>query len=457
METTWHIRPTALWHDGTAFTAADVLFSATLARDRDLAIFRHRAMDAVEKVEAPDARTVVVTWKQPYIQADSLFTRRIASLRPRHVLESAYLENKESVTQLPYWTDQYVGAGPFRVRQFSRSSYLVLEANDQYVLGRPKIDEIEVRFIPNSNALGANILAGEVELTLGRNLSLQQAVQLRDQWQNGIMAVGIKNWIALHPQFLNPNPPILLELPFRRALVHAIDRQQLVDTLQAGVVPVAHSFLSPTEPAYQAVQDRIVRYDYDPRRAVELIEGLGYVRGADGVFRDLAGRPLALDVRTSAEDDTHEAGTFTAADYFKRVGIAAEAFLIPQAQRDDREFNANFPGVRFWRQGNDTDDIRRYHSSEASLAENRFSGSNRGRYMNPELDALVDRYMTTIPLDERNAVLGDVIHHMTDQVVIIGLWYNTEPVLIGKRLKNVMVRDIGGTTEAWNAHMWDVS
>ena len=77
--------------------------------------------------------------------------------------------------------------------------------------------------------------------------------------------------------------------------------------------------------------------------------------------------------------------------------------------------------------------------------------------MNPELDALVDRYMTTIPLDERNAVLGDVIHHMTDQVVIIGLWYNTEPVLIGKRLKNVMVRDIGGTTEAWNAHMWDVS
>ncbi len=455
METSWTIREGALWHDGTPFTVEDVLFTARLGQDRDLAFFRNPAYDSVEMIEAIDARTVLVRWKQPFINADAMFSRSMAMPRPRHLLERLYNENKESVTHAPYWTDEYVGTGPYRVRQWTRGSHLILTANDRYVLGRPKIDEVEVRFIPNSNALVANLLAGEVELTLGRNLSLKQAVQIREQWREGQMAVGFKNWIALYPQLLNPTPAIISNLQFRRALLHALDRQQLVETLQEGMVPVAHSFLSPTDPMYREVEPRIVRYDYDPRRTAQILEGLGYTRGGDGFYRDAAGQRLGLEVRTSAEDDTHEAGVFTVADAWRQVGIAADPFLIPQAQRNDREFNSTYPGIRFWRLPNDVDDLRRYSSKDAPLPENRFSGGNRSRYMNPEFDAMIERYMTTIPLAERTRALGDVIHHMTDQLTIMGLWYNTEPVMISNRLVNITVRDVGQTTEAWNAHLWD--
>lgn len=452
METTWRIRDNARWHDGVAFTSADLLFTATLSQDRELPVFREPEYPFVESIQAPDPRTVVVTWKRPYIAADGMFS----FARPKHVLEPAYLEDKQSVFLQPYWTDAYVGAGPFKLREWVRGSHLIVEAYDQYVLGRPRVDEIKVKFIPDSNALIANILAGEVELTLGRNLSLQQAIQLRDQWRDGALDVGFTNWIALWPQLLNPNPPAMLDVTFRRALFHAIDREQIVETIQYGMVPVAHAFVSPTEPVYEDIAPSIVRYDYDPQRATRLIEAVGYSRGPDGVFRDPGGQRLQLEVRTSGGDDAHEAGVFTIADHFKRVGIAAEPFLIPQAQRDDREYNSTYPGVRLWRLPNDLRTVDRYQSDKAPLPENRFSGGNRSRYMNPQFDSFIDRYLVTIPLPERVQALAEIVRHMTDQVTVMGLWYNTESIMIGKRLRNVTNKKTGNAFQAWNAHEWDV-
>jgi peptide/nickel transport system substrate-binding protein len=452
METTWKLKPNLVWHDGAPFTADDLVFTATLGQDRELPIFVEPEYAYMESVEAPDPRTLVIKWNKSFIRADMVF--RVA--RPKHVLEKAYREEKASVLNQPYWTEQYLGTGPFRLREFVRSSHLILDANDRYVLGRPKIDEILVKFITDDNALMANILAGEVDLTMGRNLSLQQAMQIRDQWQRGHVELGYENWLALYPQFLNPGQPALLELPFRRALVHAIDRQQLVDTLLYGLIPVAHSFVNPSEVIYKDIESQIVRYDHDPRRSIQLIEGLGYRRGPDGLFRDASDQPITLEVRTSADDDTHEAGVFTIADSFKRVGIAAEPFLIPQAQRNDREFNSTYPGVRFWRLPNDLTSLDRYHTSNAPRPENRFAGGNRSRYMNPEFDGLIERYLTTIPPQERTGVLGQIVHHMTDQLTTMGLWYNVGTVMVANRIQGVVPKKTREATETWGVHQWEI-
>jgi len=118
---------------------------------------RNIAYEAVERVEAPDPQTIVVHWKKPFIDADRMFSRQYAFPLPKHLLEDPYNEDKPNVLQHPYWTTDYVGAGPFKLREFARGSHLILEANDRYLLGKPKIDEIEIRFIPDSNTLVANI------------------------------------------------------------------------------------------------------------------------------------------------------------------------------------------------------------------------------------------------------------------------------------------------------------
>ncbi|HZT07130.1 MAG TPA: peptide ABC transporter substrate-binding protein [Chloroflexota bacterium] len=453
METTWKIKDRVSWHDGTPFTSSDLVFTIQLGQDRDLPVFGHNGFDSIASVDAPDARTIVIRWKRPYVDADSLFTRRFGFPRPRHVLEQVYLDNKDAIGQQPYWTEAYVGTGPFRVKQWVADSHVVLRANDAYVLGRPKIDEIEVRFIPNPNTLVANILAGEVELTLGRSLQMSETSALRDSWTKGAVAVGITDWIALWVQFVNPGQPLLLDASFRKALVQAIDRQQMVEVLESGAVPVAHSFISPREAVYPEIEPSIVKYDFDPRRSGQLIEQLGFTRGGDGMYQRPSGERLTLDVWTNPG---HEERILAITDYFKQAGIAAESFVIPDARRRDREYNTSYPGVRLWRLPNSEDDIAHLHSREAPMPENRFSGGNRSRYMNPTFDALIDQFMTTIPHTERVAILGQIVHHMTDQLPVIGIYYNAQPTMIGARLKNVMPADSGNSTEAWNAQDWDV-
>src|SRR5438552_11665404 len=225
MEITWRLRPDAAWHDGTPVTSEDLLFTIRVGQDKELALFRDPTLDLLESVEASDARTVVARWVKTYIYADTLFTRLLALPLPKHLLAASYEEDKAGFVQVPYWSDEFVGAGPYRLGEWVRGSHLVLRANERYVLGKPRIDEIEVKFIPEHATLMANILAGTVELTVGRNLSIEQSIQVQEQWTGGRAVVGIGNWIVIFPQFLNPSPSIVSNVEFRRALVHGIDRK----------------------------------------------------------------------------------------------------------------------------------------------------------------------------------------------------------------------------------------
>src|SRR6185369_280947 len=130
------------------------------------------------------------------------------------------------------------------------------------------------------------ILAGAVELTLGRNLSLEQGLEIRKQWRDGNVAVDNSLWMAVFPQFTNPDPTVVTDSRFRRALLSAIDRQQMVDTIQSGLGTVANSLVIPALPEYQEVEKAAVRYEYDPRKSAQLIEEIGFVRGAEGFFND---------------------------------------------------------------------------------------------------------------------------------------------------------------------------
>ncbi len=458
METIWHIRPGARWQDGTAVTADDFRFTLQVAQDREVAVFRDASHDAIEAATAVDARTISVAWMRPYIAADRLFTNQSTMPLPRHLLEGALADGKATFTQLPYWSEEFVGAGPFRLRDWVRGSHLTLAAFDRYALGRPRIDEIEVRFIPDPNALAATVLAGAVELTLGRGLDLEQAIRIRDQWRDGTMDVSPLNWLVLWPQLLNTNPAIVADVQFRRALLHAIDRQQLVDTLMSGVTSVAHSFLSPSDPDYRDVEGRVVRYDYDPRRAAQIVETLGFTRGPDGLFRDGAGQRIVLEPRTTAGDLLREKVLLTVADDWQRVGIAAEPYIVPRQRAQDQEYRATFPSFELVRQPNAQTALASLHSRAARLPENNYvgvGGTNYARYMNPQFDALIDRFFITIPRGGRVEVLGEIVHHISDQLNAMGLFYAANPSMIAHRLRNVAART-QHSTETWNAHEWDV-
>lgn len=452
METTWKIRQGASWHDGTPITSGDLLFTATVEQDAEVPLLNNKAYKFVESIDAPDARTVTVTWKRPFIQADAMFSTFGVPL-PKHLLERAYLGDKGSFTELPYWTTEFVGTGPFRVQEFVQSSHVILRTFDQYLLGRPKIDVIEAKFFQDPNVTIANVLAGEVDMTLGRGIAFQQALEAQRQWPEGKADTRAGNWIALYPQFLNPTPAVIADVRFRRALLHAVDRQQLVDSLMDGKSWVAHSWAAPTDPGYKAFEQSIIRYEYQPATAARMIEGLEYRKGADGTFVDTANQPLKLEVRTTAGDDLRNKLLFAVADSWKAAGVPTETVVIPRQRSSDREYRATRPGFEISRQPNRLveSDLERLHSSEAALPENNFGKKNRARYMNPEYDALVDRYVVTIPEQARMEIARQIVRHVSEQLPAMGLLYDVRAMLVSTRLINVAI-----LTEGRNAHEWDI-
>lgn len=452
METTWTIRAGTQWHDGQPFTTEDLLFTAEVSGDKELAVFAHVGYDSIESIEGLDARTLRVSWKRPYVEADSFFSTSFSVPMPRHLLARAYAEDKGAFTQHPYWSQEFVGTGPFKLREWVGGSHIVLQANDQYALGRPKIDEVEVRFIPSSNTLQANVLAGTVEVTLGRALSLEQALQVRDQWRDGRVIVTPSSWVVIHPQLLNPSPPIVGSAQLRAGLYHAIDRQELVESLLAGLGHVAHGIIGPSDPEFPDVDPHVPRYAHDARRATQLIETLGYTRGADGLYQDAAAQKLAVEIRTTADNDIHLKTIYPVADFWQRIGVGVDPHVIPTQRQRDLQYRATFPGFEMLRGASGVRGLTSIHSSRAPLPENNFQiTGNYSRYMNPEYDALYEKFTVTIPRAERMRVLIQIVQHLQERLIKMPLFFDAEPTMVANRLQGV----IAGK-QVWNAHEWEI-
>src|SRR5439155_8080799 len=193
----------------------------------------------IASVEARDDHTVVITWREPYIFANRLGGKDFPPL-PRHQLEEKYRADPTSFSSGDEWTSAFVGVGPYRVEQWEPGVRIVARAFGDWVLGPPRIDRLEIRFISDRTTLLANLLAGEVDFTVSPAIRVSEAIVARDQWT----AQGdgyLKTWATrlrwMEFQYREvPNWQRAVADPrVRRALIHAIDREGLADVMTGGL------------------------------------------------------------------------------------------------------------------------------------------------------------------------------------------------------------------------------
>src|SRR5206468_3466027 len=143
---------------------------------------------------------------------------------PRHVLEEALTSSKENFSNHPYFAtpEQFVGSGPFVPIAWERGSEVRLVAFDQYFLGRPRIDQVTVKFIRDAQTGMANLLAGSVDISY-QEIGFEQARLVREEWaknNGGTVELQLNHVRHLLPQ-LRPDvasPGDLTNLSVRRAL-----------------------------------------------------------------------------------------------------------------------------------------------------------------------------------------------------------------------------------------------
>jgi peptide/nickel transport system substrate-binding protein len=206
---------------------------------------------------------------------------------------------------------------------------------------------------------------------------------------------------------------------------------------------------------YREIEPSIVRYDYDPAKATQLIADLGYTRGTDGLFRTDSGQLLDVELRTVAVD-IHQKTTLAVADGWRSVGIAVDPVVIPPARQGDLEYRAGFPAFQLFGAEPTVDYLPRLYSSRAPVPETRYVGTNYSRYQSAEWDELLDTLFSTIPQPDRTRALAGVVHHMTEQLNIISLFLRDDSILLDNRLRNIAALHADGSTHGWNAFDWDL-
>jgi peptide/nickel transport system substrate-binding protein len=461
METVWKLRATA-WHDGVQFTANDLLFSFQVFRDPELPNSQQGVVKLMAGMEIVDAATVVVRWAGTYLYADRIELRELLVL-PAHVLQRAYQEDKQQFLAHPYFNAaDYVGLGPFRMMAWEGGSHLELAANDQFLLGRPRLDRIRVLFIPDSNTLIANLKAGTVQATFGsKKLDRDLLRTLRREWQargeGTVIGMPSNYKFAEVQKFYSPQPSDLVDVRVRRALLHAIDREELARAVWEDRALVADSWVNPTFTRYAELSDAISRYAYDPRRAVALLEEVGWEQGPDSVARK-GGNAFTLKIR----DMEGEKQPLIVADYWKAIGVAGSYEYESPTQLQDRQWRATFSGIVMYRNNTDLPSVaERVATSNIPTAANRWTGSNRGGYSNALWDTVAKQAVVTLDERTRLDLERQLLQIYTTDLPLLPLFFDLEELPVARQLKGIVpFTGAPPNTRAsftWNVHEWDVT
>lgn len=463
MRVVYQLRRDLTWQDGASFTAHDLAFSHAFLVDPGLPVTLRDTVQYIDAVEAVDDYTAAFFFRRPYHLGNALGVREFWP-HPRHLLEDAYRRytatgKSDEVVHLPYWTSEYVHLGPFRLVSFDPGEGSVYEAYPGYFLGRPKVDMVRVRSFADQNTLYANLLAGTVDLLSDTGLNTELGWELKERWEStgqGTVHVRAGATYFLSPQWRPgvQREPANLDVRARQALYQAIDRDALPELVQP-----AWSILPPGDPLYEATQDGLRRYPYDPERSKVLLRDLGWAPGPDGMLRHSSdGRRYQNTISTVATGRLWEVATY--ADAWRRVGIEVEEQQVPPAQARNLEFRAQFPSWEATSAGQGDSMFSRLEGPAAS-AQNRWSG-NRGGYEDPVAQQLLSRYYASLTERDRFRTMSTIADFIATELPLLIFNYNTDH--LGVRAGVRALDDVAGGqhssrpygTYTRNAHRWDV-
>jgi len=458
METIWKLRPDVRWHDGTPFTAEDLIFGYRIAMDPEWALGT-RVLRSIDELTAPDAHTLIVRWKNIEIAANQMGLNILPPLA-RHLMAEPYATvDKQAFAANSYWSDQFVGVGPYRIQQWLRGSFMEVVANDGYFLGRPKIDRILFNYYGDTRGLLVATMAGDVDVIPVGYLKAEEAAVLRAQWEapgNGSLIVNMVKLRNGWWQWRDPGAPWTQDARVRQAMTRLLDRQNMVDTLHNGLSAVDDIFLPREHPAYELAKQRgLPDLTFDPNQAHRLFSESGLTRGVDGAYRTADGAPFAFEVSTSGDINTNVQEMTAIISAWQTAGLQPTQVLIT-TNTASREAEAKTKGVRLTSEALDYIAFDGSVTSEIATEATRWRGRNSGGYSNPAFDRLWKDLYNTVDLAHQYQIAADLVKFQLDNVLYMPLVYS--PSVSANR---PMVRGLTSILpyqrlNAWNAHLWEV-
>lgn len=289
---TFHLRGDVRWHDGTPTTAHDVVYTYRVVTDPTSGFpnpaYWYGYDTGADGISAVDDTTVVVRLGR---RADVLDPWTSTAILPRHLLGDV---PPDGHAEHPYATVCPVGNGPFVFVSHEAGDRWTFEANPAFpneLGGRPYLDRVVYRVIPEPSTMLSELLTGGIDVyerVLPDHADRIRAAPGLDLRAYRGTEVAFVAWNGRRPQ--------LADARVRRALTMAVDRQEIVDAIVGGLGAVAHSGVPPVHWAYEPEGRHAL--PFDPQGARALLGQAGWIdRDGDGVRESERGERLSITLK----------------------------------------------------------------------------------------------------------------------------------------------------------------
>jgi peptide/nickel transport system substrate-binding protein len=431
---TFFLRKNVKWHDGRDFTADDVKFTYDLVLNPKLAANAAANFRSVKEIVVVDKSTVRFMLTTPTASL-AAFAGTNAGILPKHAFEGV---------ADPWAHDAFnkrapIGTGAYRVQEYVPGSHVTLARNDAYFLGRPTIDTITFKVLPDPNAQIAQVLSGELTLDIIENPANVRPLQARPEI--GISTVPQVNFYYLAPNYTNP---IFKDRRVRQAMLYALNRKAMINGFLQGFAREATGILSPALAYYY--RPDVKTYEFDRAKARALLAEAGWRPGPDGML---------------AKDGQHLKFTLTfpRVQYFEQLAALIQQYYRAvgiEVTLDGLEFN-QFISQRFlprkfdvvagwWVTPADPDFYNYLHSTAGT------GGFNVPVYANSEMDRLLEQGRAASDPTQRAATYRKFQELVAEELPYVYLWWPLEIRAINKRLTGVPeigLRDAFQYTQEW--------
>jgi len=447
------LRQDAQWSDGTLVTAHDFVFSYQMIMDDNNTVQTRYPYDPfVQTVKALDDYTLEITMSDPYVAWN---TGLFKDVLPKHILEPVY-EAEGSIDNAEWNRQPTVGNGPFVFKEWQSGSHMTFEANPNYWRGEPKIDQIFIRIVPDTEAQMAAIQAGDTDIGAYMTAADKPTIDALDHMALTIVpSAWIESW------FFNLDPetghPALQEIPVRQALVMAVDRQQIIDELFYGLYKIPATFWYDTPYEDPSIEP----WPYDPARAQALLDEAGWVDSNGDGIRDKDGQELVLRYSTTSGNELREATQVVVQQMLADVGIGIEIQnysydTIWVSYGEDGPLALGGYDIAEWSDGayDYPDPNWPYFLCSEIPTDDYPDGLNWYGICDPELDALLQKQAVTVDLEERIEMYHEIERIMHDQVLWVGIRTDPDLWAVNTNLQNLQ---FSGVDCFWNAYEWDIS
>ena len=454
------LREEAVWTDGTPVTAHDYVFTVDMIMDDGNAVGSRYPFDTyVESYQAIDDHTLEIVMTAPYagwwVGFDQPFL-------PKHVLQPVF-DAEGTIDNADWNRNPTVANGPFVLKEWVAASHIILEANDTYWRGRPVLDQIFIRIVPDDEAQMAAIKAGDTDIGVFLTAADKPDFDQMDQAELISVPTGwVESWFfnlidedLAAANDLTAGHIALQDKKVRQAIAMAFDRWAVNDQLFYGLYSIPAAFW------YESLyEDKSLEpWPYDPVAAAALLDEAGWVDSNGDGTRDKDGVELVLHYATTAGNENRESIQLIVQQQMAEVGIGIRIEnysydVIWNGYGEDGPVAQGLYDIAEWSTcPSDLPDPNdaTFLCSEIPSADNP-AGGNWGGVCIEELDDLFAQQAISTDIDERIALFSQIQEIMKDEVFWLAVRTDTDFWSLNARMLNVSF----AYDSFWNCYEWDV-